>query len=134
MKQAQYLEASLVPVSLLLIDLSPADLNGPLAQFQATSFTEGDMLRLVKDIGSYIGDPRFDTVLIEQSFYKWWPDFQKAVIQAIESAKGNEPKVESRPDRDILEEVLVSTRHLAHFKSRICDRNTEGIHRPRFYA
>src|SRR5260221_228205 len=43
----------------LLIDLSLADLSGPLAQFQATAITEREMLRLVKSIGTLLADERF---------------------------------------------------------------------------
>ncbi|MDT5062723.1 MAG: hypothetical protein QOH63_3182 [Acidobacteriota bacterium] len=100
-------------VTPLLIDLSPAYLNGPLAQFQATTISEIDMLRLVKDIGNFLGDSRFNDSLIERAFYKWWPDLQQAVSEVIEAAKDNEPKVEIRPDRDILEELLQTTRTLA---------------------
>jgi hypothetical protein len=104
-------------VTPLLIDLSPADLDGPLSQFQATNFEEADMLSLVKDLGSHLGDPRFDDALIEQSFSKWWPDFAKAVEQAVESVKQHKPRVESRPDREILEEVLQTTRNLVQMIS-----------------
>ncbi len=104
-------------VTPLLIDLSPADLNGPLAQFQATTISEVDMLRLVKDIGSYLGDSRFNEPLIERAFYKWWPELQQAVGKIIESVKGSESKAEIRPDREILEELLQTTRTLAQLIS-----------------
>ncbi len=104
-------------VTPLLIDISPADLSGPLSQFQATSFTETEMLRLVKDIGGYLDDSRLDDVLIEESFHKWWPDLHQRVMQAIESTKGAGPREERRSDRDILEELVQLCRNLAQLIS-----------------
>lgn len=114
-------------VTPLLIDLSPADLNGPLAQFQATTISEADMLRLVQDLGNFLGDPRFNDALIERAFYKWWPDLHQAVNEIIESAKESEPQIDRRPDRDILEELLQTTRTL----SQLISSSNEEVEIPR---
>lgn len=99
-------------VTPLLIDLTPADLSGPLSHFQATTILEEDMLRLVKDIGKEIGDSHFTETLIERTFRKWWPDLQKEVTSIVESIKPNEKKTQLRQDREILEEVLQTNRTL----------------------
>lgn len=101
-------------VTPLLIDLTPADLNGPLAEFQATTLKEADMLRLVQDIGNHLNDPHYDSGLIERSFRKWWPDLEKAILEIKESNEKNAATILKRPDREILEELLQTTRNLAH--------------------
>lgn len=105
-------------VTPLLIDLSPADLTGPLAQFQATTISESEMLRLVKSIGTLLGDERFSPGLIESAFKKWWPDFRKDVELAIRSAGAKKNQPEIRSDRAILEELLETTRSMAQHASR----------------
>jgi hypothetical protein len=109
-------------VTPLLIDFSPADLGGPLAQFQATTLSENEMLRLVKDIGTYLGDSRFNDALIERAFHKWWPDLQQSMTQLIESVGRSDSRINVRPDRDILEEVLQTTRTLAQLIPTILPR------------
>lgn len=104
-------------VTPLLIDISPADLSGPLSQFQATNFRETEMLKLTKDIARQLNDPRFDDALIDESFYKWWSDLHEGVMQSVESSKGTEPREERRSDREILEELLQLTRNLTQLAS-----------------
>ena len=99
-------------VTPLLIDLSPADLSGPLAHFQATTISEVDMLRLIKSINSSIDDSRFDDTLIERAFYKWWPDLEKFIGDIIKSAKQDSHKAQIRSDRELLEELLQTTETL----------------------
>lgn len=101
-------------VTPLLIDITAADLSGPLAQFQATAISKEDMLRLVKDISAAIPGQSGEAI-IERSFHRWWPDLPKAVTEIVESIEPNRNKVE-REDRDLLEELLQITRGLSqHF-------------------
>jgi len=104
-------------VTPLLIDITPADFSGPLSQFQATSLTETDMLLLAKSIGRQLNDPRFNDALIEDSFHKWWSDLHESVMKAIEKLKGISPGEERRSDRDLLEELVQSTRNLTQLFS-----------------
>jgi hypothetical protein len=109
-------------VTPLLIDLSAADLSGPLAQFQATTIQEDDMLRLAKNIGGGIGDPHVTEKLVERSFHKWWPDLQIEVAEIIESVKPTRNRMHVREDREILEEVLETNRTLIQlFSSSISE-------------
>jgi hypothetical protein len=105
-------------VTPLLIDLSPADLSGPLAQFQATTITEPEMLRLVKGIGAQLTDDRFTPSLIESAFQKWWPDFRNEVHEAIRLTGIGQKQPSVRSDRALLEELLETTRSIAQHVSR----------------
>jgi len=104
-------------VTPLLIDISPADLSGPLSQFQATHLTKIEMLKLAKDIARQLNDPRFDDALIEESFDKWWPNLHTGVKRLVESSKDSERGEERRSDRAILEELLQLTRNLTQLAS-----------------
>jgi len=105
-------------VTPLLIDLGPADLSGPLAQFQATTITKAEMLRLVKSIGTQLNDDRFTPVLIESAFQKWWPDFQSQVTDAVRLAGSVRRQPHVRSDREVLEELLETTRSIAQHATR----------------
>lgn len=104
-------------VTPLLIDLSPADLSGPLAQFQATTIQEDDMFRLAKNIGSSLGEVHFTENLLERSFRKWWPDLQTDIAKILETVKPTRNKLHVRQDREILEEVLETNRTLIQLVS-----------------
>lgn len=93
----------------LLFDLEPADVKGPLTNFQGTRFIREDFKRLVTTINSAAGDARLDAAVLEGVFEMWWPQLEKKVSQILSSHdKGS--KKEKRSDRDILEELLELTR------------------------
>lgn len=93
-------------VSPLLIDISPSDVKGPLAQLQATSLNEKEMSKLMDAMNESLGERRLDPSILAKSFAMWWPDlegkFQEAISKIDES---KEPKA-SRSERDLLEEIL----------------------------
>jgi hypothetical protein len=60
-----------------LIDLSPVDLVGPLARFQATQADEHDVWRLFLRINSVSGDPLDESVL-GTVFRNLWPQVQRS--------------------------------------------------------
>lgn len=58
-----------------LIDLAPAELTGPLAQFQSVRADREGTFRLLESIGRLI-EPPMDTGRLQASFNKWWPDLE----------------------------------------------------------
>ncbi|MEK6336078.1 MAG: TIR domain-containing protein [Acidobacteriota bacterium] len=100
-------------VTPLLIDLAPADVSGPLVHFQAASINEREMLRLTKNIAAQLKDKRFSGSLVESSFKKWWPDFHSQVNAAIRSAGSGKKQPHVRSERELLEEILDTTRSIA---------------------
>jgi hypothetical protein len=87
----------------LLIDLQPTDVEGPLAQFQATRVSKADILRLLKTLNTALGRESLAESHIEEAFEVWWPRLD-------DQFKSLPPEdVESRPirtDRDVLDEIL----------------------------
>lgn len=92
-------------VCTLLFDLDPADVKGPLTNFQGTRFIREDFKRLVTTINSAAGDSRLDVSVLEGVFEMWWPQLEKKVTEIV-STHGKGSKKEKRSDRDILEELL----------------------------
>lgn len=92
-----------------LIDLRPTDIQGPLAQFQATVAERQDALKLMKTINASQGDSRLDDVFLEKSFDRWWPDFE-GQVEKIRKLSPAKTKMPERSERDLLEEILTLVR------------------------
>ncbi len=89
-----------------LLGLEVADIQGPLAQFQATRANREDTLRLVKTINGALGDGALKDGQIEAAFAKWWPDLEPRLAQAAAVAAQGRPVAPARSDRSIIEEIL----------------------------
>jgi hypothetical protein len=85
-----------------LIDMRPADLEFPLAQFQSVEANELGTRMLMQSISNAqvlpLAEGRFN-----RAFERWWPDFRQA-IDNLPKAPGTADPV--RTERDILGEIL----------------------------
>lgn len=102
----------------LLVDLTPKDIEDPLAQFNHTFPTRESMLGLVKTLNETLDEGALDNRIIEQVFNTYWPQFAQGFKDILESAPET-VKNEPRKDTDILEEVLENTRMLGSKMRRI---------------
>lgn len=90
----------------LLFGVDTSDLPvGPLLLFQAASFNEDEVRKLLKTINAALGDNGLDSQVLESVFEKWWPDLEQKVAVAMEAAV-SEQEVKPRDQREILEEIL----------------------------
>lgn len=105
-------------VCTLLIGLSPSDVQGPLAQFQATLPNKEDVHKLVKSINSALGERHLEVTLLDRVFDKWWDDFQDKVSKAMAQLPGPPDPSQKRSTEDILEEVLTLCRSTAQAVSQ----------------
>src|SRR5262244_297309 len=88
----------------------PADLEGPLAQFQATRANKEDTRRLVASINSALSDGLGLTeTKLQEAFELWWPKLE-SVLNEIDPFEDPPPKRRS-PD-SILEELVELVRGL----------------------
>ena len=96
----------------LLFNVDPADLVGPMTQFQAAKFTKDEVRRVVLAINSELGDHRLAAEVVEDVFEMWWPRLEERVEEVLTEA---EPQIAapSRSEKDILEEVLALARSLS---------------------
>lgn len=63
----------------ILLGMRPSDLDGPLAQFQATVFEKEDMLALARSLNAQLDQDRADDAVVEDAFAQFWPEIQKRV-------------------------------------------------------
>ncbi|MFO1433691.1 MAG: toll/interleukin-1 receptor domain-containing protein [Candidatus Competibacteraceae bacterium] len=101
---------------LLIGNLAPADITGPLSQFQHRRFERDDVLHLLKDINSRLETP-LPTESLSAMLLKWWPDVESEYNAALSTAGTPKPH-KIRQDRELLEEIIVRLRTLdLHFQS-----------------
>jgi hypothetical protein len=86
----------------LLFDMTPAELNGPLAQFQASVLSRDGVGKLVTTLNRYIGERALDSNQLETALNVWWPQLYDKVNNISPPAA---PK-SVRPVEDQLQEIL----------------------------
>jgi hypothetical protein len=92
-----------------LFELEPADLKGPLVQFNAAKATREDTLKLVHTVNDAQEAPLLKAVL-EESYEVWWPKLE----ERLSSLPRPQFEVKhSRSEREILEELLDLVREQA---------------------
>jgi hypothetical protein len=102
----------------LLSDIEPANLEWPLAQFQATSLRTADIKKMVTDINGDLannGEASLPGELLGESLSVWWPKLEEQIHKLPPDALSISPK---RTEKDLLEEVLELVRGQARMASR----------------
>jgi hypothetical protein len=97
----------------ILFGVDNADLEGPLVQFQASTFSEADFKKLVKTINAKLGDQKLDDAVLTNVFEMWWPKLSHKVNEILSRYNDVGDASESgsvRSEREILEEILELTR------------------------
>lgn len=108
-------------VCTFLIDLSPEDLQDPLAQFNHTLPDKGSVWELTRTINDCLDDKSLDERILKQVFDTYWPQFDRDFKTALNDNPPGEV-VPPRTEQDILSEILANTRSLSH---RIRDLESE---------
>lgn len=78
-------------VSPVLFRLKKSDLKGPLLQFQATVFEKDDVQQLMNSLNNALGEDSLDTVRLNKSFERWWPELESLLSEV--QAPAAEPSV-----------------------------------------
>ena len=86
-----------------LYGVSQAQIEGPLAQFQAAHATKDSTLDVIESINEASGEDRLEPTRLGKAFETWWPHLETTLDSIPETAEEAPP---SRADRDILEEIL----------------------------
>ncbi len=103
-----------------LIEIDPADVEGPLSQFQATRANKEDTKKLIRTINKARGDVALSDETIDGAFEKWWPDLEQSLNSL---SKSNKTFAVKRDQRELVEELL----ELARGHSRILDEIKEAV-------
>jgi TIR domain len=96
-------------VSPFLVGLMPADLVGPISQFQATTATLSDATRLIRALNKSSESPIEDDRIVRAT-HLWWPIRDKRLeeIRGLPPA----PTKSARDVRDMVDEVLQISRQI----------------------
>lgn len=94
----------------LLLDVDFKEITGPLAQFQSKKFDSSGMKELVLSLNNVCPNSVPEHT-VERRFDALWADLEKQVAN-IPKAKSASPSKQSRPQGDILEELVAGIRHL----------------------
>jgi len=99
-------------VCTFLIDLTPADLENPLAQFNHTSPNKEGMKSLLATINKELGEKALDSRIIDQVFETYWPQFESKFSDIVSNAPIVTTTKPQRSSDEILTEILYTTRTL----------------------
>lgn len=99
-------------VCTFLIDLDPADIEDPLAQFNHTTPDKTSMWGLITSLNSCLENARLDERILQQVFDTYWPKFSADFSAALAATPPEDP-VEPRSGDSILAEILSNTRMLS---------------------
>jgi hypothetical protein len=92
----------------LVGDLKPTDVSGPLSQFQHRAFSKEDLYALVRDVNARLQKP-LDSSQLTLVFEQWWPSLDREYRVALEGVNG-EVQAVPRDQLSILEEILEKIR------------------------
>jgi hypothetical protein len=107
----------------LLADIDPANLEWPLAQFQATSLKEADIGRMLADINRDLasaGEAFLPDDVLAESYGVWWPKLEEKFRALPPGSPSTAPQ---RTEKEILEEIL----ELVRAQTRLVPRQEELI-------
>jgi hypothetical protein len=100
-----------VPLS---IDLSPAEISGPMSEFQAQPLSQEGLRRLFLSMNE-LREPPLATDLINTQLSVWDPRIESEARSHLEDAQSNDASDSQvvRSDRELLEEVVEGLRRLS---------------------
>jgi hypothetical protein len=94
----------------LAIDLELADIKQPLGQFNGRKLDKDGIASILRSLNERC-DRGLDKAALEQVIEVWWPHLSSSIATIRNRPLPKEPK---RDERDLLDEILVTVRHLAH--------------------
>jgi hypothetical protein len=98
----------------LLLDNNPADIQGPLSQFQAIKVNKDDLKKLMIAINIAVagaGEKGIDKTMLEEVFDALWPKLEANLKDIPKSL--SKPEESKRSEREMIEELLNLVRSLS---------------------
>tara|TARA_B100000745_G_scaffold172750_2_gene113219 strand:- start:689 stop:1606 length:918 start_codon:yes stop_codon:yes gene_type:complete len=102
----------------LLFGVTPAEVKGPLVQFQCSIFNETEALKLLRSINSELGTEKLEEKTLSATFEVFWPKLASKIESITHETESSEELSQVRDDRDILEEILRLSRKAAYSHAR----------------
>jgi hypothetical protein len=72
----------------LLFGIDPADVKGPLVQFQAAPFTKEEMKKAVRMMNQELGTGALTSDVFDSVFDMWWPKLEEKVKKIMAPVQG----------------------------------------------
>ena len=91
-------------LSVLMIDINPSDIQGPLSRYQATKLEKDDFYKLITSINNNLEKP-LNLEILERSFESQWPSLMDEANQCIKEHSSNRQNQPNKKN-DPLEEIL----------------------------
>ncbi len=98
-------------VCTFLVDLEPADIEDPLAQFNHTLPDQDGLYQLILTLNSCLGVGGLDERILKQVFDTYWLQFDTSFKEALKLNPPSE-KPEPRSEKNLLGDILENTRLL----------------------
>ncbi len=94
-----------------LFNVKPTDFNGPITQFQATSFVKNDIEKLIKSLNKASENP-LKGDLLSNSFERCWVELEKKLnnLKANKSSEDGKTQAKKPTQHKMVEEILELTR------------------------
>jgi len=108
---------------LLLQELKPSQISGPLAHYQHQSFNKEGVQSLIIDMNQFGHDGFVSEEILIRAFENEWPELEAKYRNIISNIPLSNPAPE-RSTRDMIEEVLELTRSM-HWDSRKVPKHIE---------
>lgn len=99
-------------VCTFLVDLKPADIEEPLAQFNHSFPTRDSLWLLVRTLNNLVQPTPLDERILLRVFETYWPQFETEFTKILKEVPA-ESKPEKRSEQSILSEILSNTRGLS---------------------
>jgi len=96
--------------------MSVANLEWPLAQFNANIADREGVKKIVEALNIALGDDGLSQEVLERSFDQWWPKLNEKLSSALQLSHSTRPA--NRTDRQLLEELLQLNRAESRRESR----------------
>lgn len=95
-----------------LVDLKPSDIqNSPILQFQMTSATKEDVLKLFESINANLGEKQLNETVLSTTFDTFWPKIDEALQSVTEKNTTNNTITLEEKNLQPLEEILELVRY-----------------------
>ena len=101
-----------------LIDIKPADVVGPLKDFQHTLMDKDDTFRLMHTLNKAQGDAALPEKRLDETLSVWWPQLEES-LKKLPPIQIQTPTPKSRDVQSIIEEILDIVRRLDRRESQI---------------
>ena len=109
-----------------LFDISPADLAGPLIQFNAAKADKDDTRRLINTINKACGDKSIPQDRVDKAFEVWWPRLGEKLENIRSATPIRKAERTKRTEREILEETLELVREIRRGSTALAARRKVG--------